>query len=61
MALLFHKSTSAIHTKVQTRYGVVTVSGAADNAAEIQLVTKLAEDINGVKSVRNEMTIGSDR
>jgi len=61
MALLFHKSTSAIHTKVQTRYGVVTVSGTAANAAEIKLVTKLAEDINGVKSVRNEMTIGSDR
>lgn len=61
MALLFHKSTSAIHTKVHTRYGVVTVSGTANNAAEIRLVTKLAEDINGVKSVTNEMTIGSDR
>jgi hyperosmotically inducible periplasmic protein len=61
MALLFHKSTSAIHTKVHTRYGVVTVSGMAANAAEIKLVTKLAEDINGVKSVRNEMTVGSDR
>jgi len=57
LALLFHKSTSAIHTKVHTRNGVVTVGGMADNAAEIRLVTKLAEDINGVKSVRNEMTI----
>jgi hyperosmotically inducible periplasmic protein len=57
MALLFHKSTSAIHTKVHTRFGEVTVSGSAHNAAEIRLVTKLVEDIHGVKGVRNEMTL----
>lgn len=61
MALLFHKSTSAIHTKVHTRFGEVTVSGSAHNAAEIRLVTKLAEDIDGVKGVRNEMTIEEDK
>lgn len=59
LALLFHKSTSAVHTKIQTRYGVVTVSGTAGSAAEIQLVTKMAEDINGVTSVRNDMTVES--
>jgi hyperosmotically inducible periplasmic protein len=36
----------------------VTVSGKADNAAEKDLVTKLVSDIHGVKSVKNEMTVG---
>ena len=58
MALLFHRSTSAISTKVVTNHGVVTVSGKAANAAEKDLVTKLVEDVNGVKSVKNRMTIG---
>jgi len=57
MALLFHRATSAINTKVETTDGVVTVSGKAQNAAEKDLVTKLVTDINGVKSVVNNMTI----
>ena len=60
VALLFHRSTSALHTKVATSYGVVTVSGAAKNDAEKTLVSKLANDINGVKSVVNNMTIKDD-
>jgi osmotically-inducible protein OsmY len=59
LALLFHKSTSAIETKIQTRHGVITVRGQAKNAAERQLVTKIAEDIHGVVGVQNEMTIES--
>jgi osmotically-inducible protein OsmY len=58
MALLFHRSTSTITTKVETKHGVVTVGGKARNAAEKDLVTKLVEDVNGVKSVKNRMTIG---
>lgn len=57
LALLFHKSTSAIDTKVKTRHGVITVRGVARNAAEKRLVTKITEDINGVVGVRNEMTV----
>jgi len=57
MALLFHRSTSAINTKVATKHGVVTLSGKAGNAAEKDLVTKLVNDVNGVKSVKNRMTI----
>jgi hyperosmotically inducible periplasmic protein len=57
MALLFHRSTSTIDTKVTTKRGVVTVSGKAKNTAEKNLVAKLANDINGVKSVTNLMTI----
>jgi len=57
MALLTHQSTSAAKTKVQTRDGVVTLTGIAKNAAEKTLVTKLVEDIQGVSSVKNEMTV----
>jgi hyperosmotically inducible periplasmic protein len=57
MALLSHKSTSAFRTKVQTKDGIVTVSGTAKNEAEKDLVTKLVMDINGVAGVHNEMVI----
>jgi osmotically-inducible protein OsmY len=56
-ALLTHRSTSLIRTKVETKDGVVTVSGIAKNAAEKALVTKLVSDIKGAISVKNEMTI----
>jgi hyperosmotically inducible protein len=56
-SLLSHRSTSAVKTKVSTTEGVVTISGIAKNAAEKSLVTKLVNDINGVNSVINNMTI----
>lgn len=56
-ALLTHRSTSALKTKVETKNGVVTVSGKANNRAERALVTLLANDINGVQAVINLMTI----
>ena len=56
-SLLSHHSTSAIHTGVSTTDGVVTLTGIAKNNAEKSLVTKLTEDINGVNSVINNMTI----
>ena len=57
IALLTHRSTSALKTKVETRDGEVTLTGVAKNAAEKALVTKLVEDINGVTGVKNQMTI----
>jgi hyperosmotically inducible protein len=57
MVLVLHRSTSVINTSVATKHGVVTVTGKAGNAAEKDLVTKLVKDINGVKSVKNRMTI----
>jgi osmotically-inducible protein OsmY len=57
MTLLSHRSTSAINTKVESKRGVVTLYGKASNAAEKNLATKLANDINGVKGVKNRMTI----
>jgi len=56
-SLLSHHSTSALKTGVETTAGVVTLSGLAKNAAEKSLVTKLAEDVNGVISVINNMTV----
>jgi len=57
VALLNHRSTSALNTSVATKHGVVTLSGKAANAAEKDLVTKLVKDIHGVQSVNNRMTI----
>jgi hyperosmotically inducible periplasmic protein len=57
VALLLHRSTSSVNTMIATADGVVTVSGLAKNAAEKTLVTKLATDISGVKSVVNNMTL----
>jgi hyperosmotically inducible protein len=56
-SLMTHRSTSAVKTKVTTLDGVVTLSGIAKNAAEKSLVTKLVNDVNGVSSVINNMTI----
>jgi len=58
MALLYHRSTSALKTSVTTRKGVVTLSGKAKNASEKDLATKFVKDVRGVKSVKNLMTIG---
>ena len=57
MSLIYHRSTSALNTSVTTKEGVVTLGGKANNATEKNLATKLANDVNGVKSVRNQMTI----
>ena len=57
LALASHRSTSALRTKTETRDGVVTLTGEAANQAEKDLVSKLARDINGVKSVNNNMTL----
>ncbi len=58
-SLLSHRSTSALATKVTTDNGVVSVTGVAGSDAEKSLVTKLAQDTRGVKSVVNDMTIKS--
>jgi osmotically-inducible protein OsmY len=57
ITLLLHRSTSALNTTVATKRGVVTVGGKAGNAAEKDLVSKLVDDVKGVKSVKNRMTI----
>jgi osmotically-inducible protein OsmY len=56
-ALLYHRSTSSVQTSVTTKNGVVTLTGKAKNAAERDLAAKFAQDVKGVKSVKNQMTI----
>ena len=56
-ALLTHKATSALKTKVTTNDGVIVITGEASSDAEKSLVTKLAQDVRGVKSVGNNMTV----
>jgi osmotically-inducible protein OsmY len=58
-ALLSHQATSVLKTKVSTTDGIVAISGEASSEAEKSLVTKLAEDVRGTKSVSNEMTVKS--
>jgi osmotically-inducible protein OsmY len=55
--LLFHRSTHTMATKVTTRNGVVTLHGEALNVAEKNHVTRIAEDIKGVREVNNLMTL----
>lgn len=57
MTLLNHRSTSALNTKVTTKHGVVTLDGKAGSAAEMDLATKLANDVKGVKDVKNRMSV----
>lgn len=56
--LLFHKNVSAM-TEVDAKDGVITLSGKTDSQAEKELTTEYAQDIVGVKSVKNDMTVGS--
>jgi len=56
-SLRAHYSTSALKAEITTAGGVVTVGGVAKNAAQKDLVTKLANDISGVTKVLNNMTI----
>ena len=56
-AISTHKSTSSLRTKVSTTDGVVRISGDAKNDSEKSLVTKLATDVRGTKSVTNDMVV----
>lgn len=57
MSLLYHRSTSTINTSVTTNRGIVTLSGQAKSITERDLVTKFVNNVKGVKSVKNRMTI----
>ncbi|MDD5286541.1 MAG: BON domain-containing protein [Desulfuromonadaceae bacterium] len=57
MTLLYHRSTSAHNTKVVTKRGVVTLEGKAHSIDEFNQATRLANDVNGVKGVKNLMSV----
>jgi hyperosmotically inducible protein len=56
-ALLFHRNVRATRTDVNVKDGVVILSGEASSLAQKELTTEYAKDVEGVKEVKNEMTI----
>jgi len=59
-ALLSHRSTSALNTNQDGPRGR-HVERQGKNAAEKDLAAKFAKDVNGVKSVKNQMTIEASK
>ena len=55
--LLFHRSVSASETAVYVNDGIVTLRGNAASEAQKELTTEYAKDVEGVKDVKNEMTV----
>jgi hyperosmotically inducible periplasmic protein len=56
-ALLFHRNVRATKTDVNVRDGVVILSGEASSMAQKELTTEYARDVEGVKEVKNQMTV----
>jgi osmotically-inducible protein OsmY len=52
-----NKSVDAASIKVETLNGTVMLSGFAKNATEKSTAETIARDVNGVKSVRNEIAV----
>jgi hyperosmotically inducible periplasmic protein len=59
-ALLFHRNVRATKTDINVRDGVVILSGEASSEAQKELTTEYARDVEGVKEVKNEMTVVTD-
>jgi osmotically-inducible protein OsmY len=57
LALLFHRHVNASKTSIAVTDGVVTLTGEASSVAQKELTTEYAMDIEGVKDVKNEMTV----
>jgi len=57
LALMFHRNVNAGKTDVSVKDGVVTLKGQASSVAQKELTTEYAKDIEGVKEVKNEMTV----
>ena len=55
--LLVKANVSLADTKVDVRDGVVTLTGKADSSAQKQLTEEYVKDIEGVRSVRNDIQV----
>ena len=47
----------ARNINVDTRQGVVMLTGVVDNAAEIERVNDLIDEVDGVDSIQNNLTV----
>jgi len=54
---LFHRNVNALKTEVSVKDGIVTLRGEAVSQAQKELTTEYAKDVEGVKDVKNEMTV----
>jgi len=59
VALLFHRSVSAAATEVDVKDGIVTLRGVAPSHSQKELTTEYARDVDGIKDVKNEMTVSN--
>lgn len=55
--LLFHRNVSSSGTDVYVKDGIVSLRGEASSQAQKELTTEYAQDVEGVKEVKNEMTV----
>jgi hyperosmotically inducible protein len=58
-ALIESPDTKAHQINVETNQGVVQLSGFVDNAAAKTAATDVAKSVNGVKDVKNELSVKS--
>jgi len=59
LTLLFHRYVNASKTVIEVKDCVVTLKGEAASTAQKELTTEYANDIEGVKEVKNEMTVAA--
>jgi osmotically-inducible protein OsmY len=55
--LWFHRNVNATGTEVLAKDGIITLRGTVSSEAQKDLTTEYAKDVDGVKSVNNEMTV----
>lgn len=58
--LLWNGETSGLKVNVDTMYGEVTLKGNVSSSAEKDLVEKIAENTDGVRSVDNQLQVVKD-
>lgn len=61
VALLFHRSVSGRTTEVEVKDGIATLRGEAFSQSQKELTTEYARDVDGIKDVKNEMTVTKAR
>jgi osmotically-inducible protein OsmY len=61
VALLFHRSVRGRTTGVEVKDGIVTLRGEAFSQSQKELTTEYARDVDGIKDVKNEMTVTKAR
>jgi osmotically-inducible protein OsmY len=55
--LMFHRNVSGLATDVDVKNGAVTLHGKASSEAQKELTAEYARDVDGVKSVKNDMVV----